>query len=147
MRKRVGIPLIALCLLIASVVQGAENPLPKEMGLVVEKAEDVIDLFLKKDWGSAQVIVNAIAQSGSVVEKEMQQTHLPAFMTYEFDYLVFRLQELSHEKKQPIQAALVANQITAMLIELEAFYAHAAPLETEEMRAGSGIRVQPGERT
>lgn len=129
MRKPTGIVLIVLLLLIAPVVHGAENPLPKEVAVVGEKAEDVIDLLLKRNWAGAQPIIDAIVQNGPAVEKEMQQTHVPALMSYEFDYLVFRLQELTHERKQPIQAALVANQITAIMIDLEGFYAHSAPLE------------------
>jgi hypothetical protein len=53
-RKSLGICLLLLGPLIASVANGAQNQLPKEVSLVAENAKNVIDLLLKKDWGGAQ---------------------------------------------------------------------------------------------
>ncbi|MGO9022466.1 MAG: hypothetical protein ACLQVJ_29365 [Syntrophobacteraceae bacterium] len=116
-----------------AVANGAGNPLPQEIGLVGEKAEDVIDLFVKKDWKGAQAVVDTIVQNGSVIDQDFQKRNFPPSMAFEFDFLLFRLQELTHEKRQPIEAALAANQITVMMNDLEKSYDHSVPLEIGRM--------------
>lgn len=133
------------CLLIVTscLVGFAQSPREKvQEGVffVAEKAEDVIDLYLKKDWTGAQGIVDKIAQHQGEVEQEMRRNQLPDSTIDLFSYLMFRLQDLSKERKNPIQAALAANQITALLIELQRFYAPKAPLEIARMDyLGRGI--------
>ena len=119
MRKSLGVIVLVLSMFFAAVVNGAGNPLPQQVGIVGENAENVIDLFMKKDWKGAQALVDTIGQNGSTIDHEVQGGNLPPSMAYEFDYLLFRLQELSHEKKQPIEAALVANQITALTNDMQ----------------------------
>jgi hypothetical protein len=43
------------------------------------------------------------------------------------------LRDISNERKQPILAALSANQITALLIDLHSFYAQTTPLDIARM--------------
>ena len=50
-----------------------------------------------------------------------------------YDYLLFQLSLLTGEQKEPLQAALVANQITRMMIELEGNYVHSAPMQVPLM--------------
>jgi hypothetical protein len=132
-RNSLGICLLLLGFLIVSVANSEQNQLPKEVSLVTENAKNVIDLLLKKDWGGAQPLVESIVQNESRIEQEMQQNHFPPSVTYQYYYLVYRLQELLNDEKQPIQTALVANQIIAMMINLEALYAHLAPVQIAEM--------------
>jgi hypothetical protein len=98
--------------------QGPQRPLPKDLHSVSEKAEDIIGLYLKNDWASAQAAVDSISQDEAGVIKAIKENKMGASAADVFSYLVFRSKELSHAKDRPIEAALVANQITSQLIDL-----------------------------
>jgi hypothetical protein len=115
--------------LIAVGAQGSQESIPKELQLVAEKAEDVIDIYLKKDWPKAQLIVNEIDRNEIKVEELMLKNHLPLSMVDEYNYFIFQLTILSKARKQPLQAALVANQITDLCNDLQGFYDHTVPPE------------------
>lgn len=136
--KRLFLFCFLFCLLIlasCSIVfaQSPQKKVPEGVFFVTEKAEDVIVLYLKKDWTGAHGIVEKIAQHQEEVEKEMHRNQLPDSTLDLFSYFLYQLQDLSKERKNPIQAALAANQITALLIELQRFYAQTAPLEIARM--------------
>jgi hypothetical protein len=106
---------------------------PEAVVLAAEKAEDVIDLFLKKDWTAAAALVNQISQQQGDIVLEMRHNQLPVSSEDLLGYLVFELHNLSTARKAPVQAALAANQVTALLIDLESHYHQAAPVEIARM--------------
>jgi hypothetical protein len=128
---------LSILLIMASCSMGfAQSPqkkVPEWVFFVTEKAEDVIDLYLKKDWTAAYGLVDKIAQHQGEVENEMRRNQLPDSIIDLFSYLIYRLQDLSKERKNSIQAGLAANQITALLIDLQRFYAPTVPLEIARM--------------
>jgi hypothetical protein len=128
---------LSCLLIVASCSVGfAQNPLekiPEGVFFVTEQAENVIDLYLKKDWSGAQGIADGIVQHQGEVEQEIRRNKLPDSTIDLFSYLIYRLQDLTHEKKQPILAGLSANQITALLIDLHSFYAPKTPLDIARM--------------
>lgn len=113
--------------------QGPQRPLPKELHSVSEKAEDLIDFYLKKDWAGAQAAVDSISQNEADVINAIEKNKMGASVADVFSYLVFRSKKLSYAKERPIEAALAANQITSQLIDLQRFYAHTTPLEIARM--------------
>jgi hypothetical protein len=126
--------IVLLCLLIvasgsAALAQNTQEKLPAGVFFVSEKTEDIIDLYVKKDWIGAQGLVTEISHHQEEVEREMRRQHLPDATSDLFGYLMYRLQDISREKQQPITAALTANQITALLIDLQRFYFQKTPLE------------------
>lgn len=118
------------CLVFA---HGLQRPLPKDLHSVSEKAEDLIGLYLKNDWAGAQAAVDSISQDEASVIKAVKENKMGDSAADVFSYLVFRSRELSHAKGNPIEAALVANQMTSQLIDLQGFYAHTTPLEIARM--------------
>lgn len=125
--------LLAAAVLVTGTSEGALKPLPEAAHVAAEKAEDVIDFFMKGDWKGAGPLVAEMARREADVERLMRENGMPASPVYEFGYLVFRLKELMARERQPIEAALVANQMTALLIDLEGHYARAVPLEVAWM--------------
>jgi hypothetical protein len=113
----------------AAFAQNSQEKLPAAVFFVSEKAEDVIDLFMKKNWAGAQGLVTEISQQQEEIEREMHRQNLPESASDLFGYLIYRLVDLSNQKQQPLLAALTANQITALLIDLERFYYQKTPLE------------------
>ncbi len=113
----------------AALAQGPQEKLPAGVFFVSEKAEDIIDLYAKKDWTGAQRLITEISRQQEEVEREMRRQQLPDATVDLFGYLVYRLEDLSSQKQQPIVAALTANQITALLIDLQRFYFQKTPLE------------------
>jgi hypothetical protein len=121
-----------LLIVVLCSVAFAQSPLekvPEGVFFVTEKAEDLIDLYLKEDWTGAQRLVDKIAQHQEEVEQAMRRNQLPDSTIDLFGYFIYRLQTLSKEKQQPILAALSANQITALLIDLQRFYIQTTPLD------------------
>ena len=132
MKKYFGIALI-LVALFSSAFAKTSAPLPKNAHFVAEKAEDVIDYFLKGDWTGAQAIVDNMGMKEKSVVAILQDNQVSASSVDDFSYFMFRLKALTRQKKEPIQAALVSNQITNILIDLQEHYAHRVPLEVARM--------------
>ena len=119
--------------LFTSAFAKPSTPLPKNAHFVAEKAEDVIDYFLKGDWAGAQAIVDSMGMKEKSIVAILQDNQVSASSVDDFGYLMFRLKTLTLQKKEPIQAALVANQITNLLIDLHRHYAHQVPLQVARM--------------
>lgn len=113
--------------------QPAPRPLPGEIYFVAEKAEDVIDFYLQNNWVAAQALVDSISATPDTLESYFRENRMPRMVPDLYDYLVFQLSLLTVEQKYPLQAALVANQITRMMIELEGNYVHSAPMQVPLM--------------
>jgi hypothetical protein len=113
--------------------QPAPRPLPAEIYFVAEKAEDVIDFYLQNNWVAAQALVDSISATPDTLESYFRENRMPRMVPDLYDYLVFQLSLLTVEQKDPLQAALVANQITRMMIELEGNYVHSAPMQVPLM--------------
>jgi hypothetical protein len=113
----------------AALAQSPQEKLPAGVFFVSEKTGDIIDLFVNKDWTGAQRLITEISRQQEEVEREMRRQQLPDATVDLFGYLVYRLEDLSSQKQQPIVAALTANQITALLIDLQRFYFQKTPLE------------------
>ncbi len=121
--------IVSVCTIQILSAQPAPRPLPSEIYFVAEKAEDVIDFYLQNNWSAAQVLMDSIRVSQNNMEKYFQENRMPRMVPDLYDYLVFQLSLLTGEKQEPLQAALVANQITRMMIELEGNYVHSAPMQ------------------
>jgi hypothetical protein len=113
--------------------QPAPRPLPAEIYFVAEKAEDVIDFYLQNNWVAAQALVDSISATPDTLESYFRENRMPRMVPDLYDYLLFQLSLLTVEQKDPLQAALVANQITRMMIELEGNYVHSAPMQVPLM--------------
>lgn len=116
-----------------ALAQSAGGVVPGPVSYVAEKAEDAIDLYQKQDWADAKTIVDGIVQREDAVSEALARQHMPASSRYTFEYLVFRLQELTKRRSDPIQAALIANQMTALTGDLEARYPHTVPEQVGRM--------------
>jgi hypothetical protein len=128
--KKILLYWLALAAL-GTVVFAQSQPQQPPPGVVFvgEKAEDVIDLFLKQDWAAAAGLVNKISQHQGDMVQAMRQNKMPASSEDLWGYLVFELQNLTTARRDPIQAALAANQVTALFIDLQSYYRQAAPPE------------------
>jgi hypothetical protein len=113
--------------------QENKSPLPADLAYVAEKAEDIIDYYQGGEWTNAQAIVDSMSAREESVEAELRADNLPSSSAYLFDYFLFELRELSRQQTQSLQAAITANQITALLIDAQSHYAHRAPLEISWM--------------
>jgi hypothetical protein len=113
--------------------QPAPRPLPAEIYFVAEKAEDVIDFYLQNNWAVAQVLVDSISATPDTLESYFRENRMPRMVPDLYDYLIFQLSLLTGEQKDPLQAALAANQITRIMIELEGDYVHSVPLQVPLM--------------
>jgi hypothetical protein len=133
MNKFLVTALISICATQFVFAQPAPRPLPSEIYFVSEKAEDIIDFYLQNNWSGAQVLVDSIRGKENNMENYFQESRMPRMVPDLYDYFVFQLSFLTGEKQQPLQAALVANQITRMMIELEGNYAHTVPLQVPLM--------------
>ncbi|MEJ2637318.1 MAG: hypothetical protein P8184_18780, partial [Calditrichia bacterium] len=100
---------------------------------VEEKAEDMIDLYLANEWDNAQTMLDTIVSNQSKIMTDMQVNQMPPSTRYAFNYLVYRLQRLSADQSQPIQAGLAANEITSIMIDLAGYYVYVVPLEVSRM--------------
>jgi hypothetical protein len=129
MRTGLLIALSALIFLFGIVVQASQQSTPKEVHFVAEKAEDLIDFLLNGQWAKAESAVDDIVQNEKKVEDEMLKNRLPLSTADEFSYFVFRLRQLAKERRQPVRAALVANQITNLLIDLQGSYPQTIPID------------------
>jgi hypothetical protein len=129
MRILMATGLLVVSLMFSWVSEGSQEKLPEAVHIAAEKAEDVIDFFLAGDWKSAGGLVDGIGSAEAEIEKTMNDNRMPASSAYELGYLIFQMKELVQEKTRPVQAALVSNQLTALLTDLQGYYAHSAPLE------------------
>ncbi|MHB9029106.1 MAG: hypothetical protein ACYC9O_10075 [Candidatus Latescibacterota bacterium] len=98
-----------------------------------DKAGSLVDYYLTGDWVAAQTTVDSIGVYEGEVLAAMGDHELPQSTRDTFSFLVFRLKSLSQERKEPIRAALVANQISGMLIDLENFYERRYPESLDRM--------------
>jgi hypothetical protein len=128
--KRILLYWLALAAL-GTVVFAQSQPQQPPQGVVfvAEKAEDVIDLFLKQDWTAAAALVNNLSQHQEEIIQEMRKNKMPASSEDLWGYLLFELHNLITARRDPIQAALAANQVTALLIDLQRYYHQATPIE------------------
>jgi hypothetical protein len=113
--------------------QPAPRPLPTEIYFVAEKSEDVIDFYLQNNWASAQSLVDSISASQDSIKNYFHQNRMPRMVPDLYDYFVFQLAFLTSERQEPLQAALAANQITRIMIELEGNYVHSVPMQVTLM--------------
>jgi hypothetical protein len=133
MNRFLIISLMILGITRLGTAQPAPRPLPAEIYFVAEKAEDVIDFYLQNNWAAAQVLVDSISATPVTLESYFRENRMPRMVPDLFDYLIFKLSLLTGEQKDPLQAALVANQITRLMIELEGNYVHSAPMQVPLM--------------
>lgn len=106
---------------------------PRPVDFAAEKAEDVIDYFQSGDWQKAAIVVDSIADNQYAVDSLMEQNAMPQFTSDTFDYLLFRLQGLTKNQTDSIQAALIANQITDIMIDLQMKYQEPLPPEISRL--------------
>ena len=133
MNKLFVVTLILAGVLQPLFAQSAPRPLPTEIYFVAEKSEDVIDFYLQNNWSSAQVLVDSLRASQDSIKNYFYQNRMPRMVSDLYDYLVFQLSFLTGEKQEPLQAALAANQITRIMIELEGDYVHSVPVQVPLM--------------
>ena len=113
----------------AVYAQDGAPTLPADLAYVAEKAEDVIDYYQGGEWQSAQAVVDSMTAREESVEAELHSDDLPESSAYLFDFFLFELRALTRQQTQSLQAALTANQITALLIDAQQHYSHKVPME------------------
>ena len=133
MNRFLIISLMILGITRLGTAQPAPRPLPAEIYFVAEKAEDVIDFYLQNNWAAAQVLVDSISATPDTLESYFRENRMPRMVPDLYDYLIFQLSLLTGEQKDPLQAALAANQITRIMIELEGDYVHSVPVQVPLM--------------
>ena len=101
---------------------------PEPINITAEKAEDIIDYFHAGDWQRAGLLADTLAAQQSEIDSLIEQNQMPQSSADTYDYLLFRLRSLTDEQSDSIQAALVANQITDIMIDLESHYPQTTPL-------------------
>jgi hypothetical protein len=133
MNKLFVVTLILAGVLQPLFAQPAPRPLPSEIYFVAERSEDVIDFYLQNNWPSAHMVVDSISASQDSIKNYFYQNRMPQMVSDLYDYLIFQLSFLTGEKQGPLQAALAANQITRIMIELEGDYVHSVPVQVPLM--------------
>jgi hypothetical protein len=122
-------------LLLCSIPGRAQQALTPDdvVFMVGEATEALIDDYLAGDWVDADAQVDSIVSKQSGVLDAMKAAGAPPGTRDLFSYLVFRLRDYTWNRAEPVQAALVANQITAQLIDLDRSKATAPQLATARM--------------
>ncbi len=110
--------LFLLCSLLPGCGRGERAE--REKVFSSENAARIVELYLTGDWVAAQALVDSIGLSSAGVVEAMRAREMTQSARDLYRYLVYRLTALSRDRADPVQAALVANQISAVLIDLEA---------------------------
>ncbi len=125
------VPAMLLC----AVPGRAQQALTRDdiVFLVGEATEALIDDYLAGNWVDADAQADSIVVKQSDVLDAMSDAGAPPATLDLFSYLVYRLGDLTWNRAEPVQAALVANQITAQLIDLDRRMVTAPQLATARM--------------
>ena len=101
--------------------------------MVREATEYLIEDFLAGNWVDADAQVDSIVIRQNDIYEAMAIAGSPSGTRDLFGYLLFRLRDLTWNRGEPVQAALVANQISAQLIDLNRGKVTAPQLATARM--------------
>lgn len=115
----------AVCLMVPALLASVGmaraqrgGPVAEAVLFVEDKAEDAIDNLLAGDWVDADARVDSISAREHDVLTAMTVAGASAATRDLFTYFVFLLQDAVRRRVDQVGAALVANQITAQMIEL-----------------------------
>jgi len=111
-----------------SFLEAAVKHIPEPINITAEKAEDIIDYFHAGDWQKASLLVDTLKMQRNEIDSLMEQNQMPQSSTDTYDYLLFRLASLTAEHRDSLQAAMLANQLTDIMIDLESHYPQSTPL-------------------
>lgn len=117
MRKLLVSGLIIAGLFSAMLAHSAQYQLVMSPRLGVEDAETATDLFLRDHWNGAQARVDNLTEHAAEIEDSMQHRSAHASTERLFNSLLFQLQRYAVRRKAPMDAALTANQMAALLID------------------------------
>ncbi|QAT16656.1 hypothetical protein BU251_02385 [Candidatus Velamenicoccus archaeovorus] len=121
--------IIFICTTGYCAAQDIKGPVPGIIISAAENTEDAIDRYRAGDWEGAKKVVDDITLKSQDIEDMLISSTLPTSSLYEFGYLLFRLNVLTSDRKSADQAALTANQITALLLDLQNLYEQIIPGE------------------
>lgn len=118
-----------LLVLLAAAGSGAQDPVavPESVVSAEEDAEDIIDFLLAGDWAQSRAIADSIVACSPSIAQTMETQGIPLSTIDGFSYFVQRLRDLSSRSAEPVWAAITANQITGILIDLEGHDASVPP--------------------
>jgi hypothetical protein len=133
MRKIYLCTLIVMGLSVAGLADKPPMRVPHAVDYVAEKAEDIIDYLQTGDWAKADTIVDSIASNRFAIDSLIQLNKMPQSSADIFDYLMFRLKAMIQSKADSIQAALAANQVTDLMIDLRINYQEAVPVQVNRL--------------
>jgi len=134
MNKYFGLIIFFIPIFFAGLsAQDSQATLPASVHTIAESCEDIIDLYVQNNWVGASMLLGKINQVENDTKGVFVKDQMPQFSLNEFEYFIFRLNELTNQKAEPLLAALTANQVTAILMELEVHYARSAPIEISLM--------------
>jgi hypothetical protein len=133
MRKRHLHGLYASAMFLCLSATASQAPLPIVVHRVAEDAEGIIDYYQKEDWQGAQALADSIGLQAQEIHTLMLENKMPSSSADLLRFLFFRLRALNESKSNALEAALVANQITDQLIDLQGHYEHTTPLGIARM--------------
>lgn len=131
-----AVGLLSLPVLALWSVPGQAQPTltPDDVVFMVREAiEPLIEDFLAGNWVNADAEVDSIVNRQNDIYEAMESAGSPAGTRDLFGYLLFRLRDYTWNRAEPVQAALVANQMAALLIDLDRGKATAPQLATARM--------------
>ncbi|MEJ2346663.1 MAG: hypothetical protein P8076_12025 [Gammaproteobacteria bacterium] len=108
--------LIGCCLAhVPSAAAAATDP----VAVIAQQAGKAVGLCLQNDWRAARISVGRIVDRTAEMEDRIIRQKLPVSTLRVYNSLQFQLQQLTERASQPLQAALVANQISALAIDVD----------------------------
>lgn len=108
--------LIGSCLAhVPSAAAAATDP----VAVIAQQAGKAVGLYLQNDWRAARASVGRIVDRTAEMEDRIIRQKLPVSTLRVYNSLQFQLQQLTDRASQPLQAALVANQISALAIDVD----------------------------
>jgi len=132
--RAVGLFTLSTLLLSALSGQAQQTPTPDETVFAVREAtKSLIDDFLAGNWVNADAQVDSIVSKQRDIYTAMDIAGSPSSTRDLFGFLLFRLRDYTWNRVEPVQAALIANQIAAQLIDLQRGEVTAPQLATARM--------------
>jgi hypothetical protein len=89
------------------------------VAVIAQQAGDAVELYLQNDWRAARTDVGRIVDRSAEMEDRIIRRKLPVSTLRVYNSLQFQLQQLTKRASQPLQAALVANQISTLAIDVD----------------------------
>ncbi len=133
MKRYLGVILLLSGFVLTANAQSLGQPFPQSLQTNATQTENLIDALMAHKWDRAETLLDSIRLGADSVLVAMQVNQMSNSAMMEYSYFLFRLKALVHDKSDPVMAALVANQVTALFIDLEQYYAFSSAVQVSRM--------------